>query len=272
MSKQAGDGRRETGRRRRGRLDDARPLRPRTSARSRGVRVVYVACEGESTEPDYLQYLNEQFGEGGDHDRPPFRIQPVYRKNGMSPLRVVEAVREIAGEDEAWALFDRDQWDEIPAAIRVAAEARIEIAMSHPSFDLWLLLHFQPFGGAQSGSSKLVVEKLRRAAGTDAFKDYDKRDDKRDDKSVRHARRDALKGRETKAVANARRLVASCPHGLCTPVNAMTEPIGRDSPAQSPWQWSARSGHHEDCPVLGRDPSTDVWRLLTSLGIRTDGG
>ncbi len=175
MSRRTEDGREQSARRRRGRLDDERPLTRRPESRRREVRVLYVACEGESTEPDYLQYLNEQFGDGDGRERQPFRIQPVYRKNGMTPSQVVEAARAAAAEDEAWALFDRDRWDDIPQAIKVAAESRIELAFSHPSFDLWLLLHFQAFSGAQSGSSKNVVDKLRQAV---AFRDYDKRGDK----------------------------------------------------------------------------------------------
>lgn len=228
---------------------------------------MYVACEGESTEPDYLQYLNEQFGDGDDQGRQPFRIQPVYRRNGLTPSGVVEAARKAAGEDEAWALFDRDQWDDIPQAVKAAAEAGIELAFSHPSFDLWLLLHFQTFGGAQGGSSKLVVEKLRQVKGTDAFKNYDKRNDK----SIKGSRRDALKGREGNAVAHARSLVVSCSHGACRPVHAKIEPIDRDAELQSAPEWAARSGHAPNCPVLQRDPSTDVWRLLVALGIHTGG-
>lgn len=253
-------------RKRRGRLEDERPLEPRSGSRSREVRVLYVACEGEATEPDYLQYLKEQFGDGDGQGRRPFRIQPVYRKNGMTPSGVVEAVRKAAGGDEAWALFDRDRWDDIPRAVKVAAESRIELAFSHPSFDLWLLLHFQTFGGAQSGSSKLVVEKLRQAKGADAFKDYDKRGDK----SIKGARRDALKEREGKAVERARSLVASCAQGLCKPGRAETGPVGRDAEQRSPQEWAARSGHAPECPILQRDPSTDVWRLLVALGIHPD--
>lgn len=263
-------GRKEQGlgrRKRRGHLEDERPLSPRSSIRSREVRVLYVACEGESTEPDYLQYLNDQFGDGDDQGRQPFRIQPVYRRNGLTPSGVVEAARKAAGEDEAWALFDRDEWNDIPQAVKEAAAAGIELAISHPSFDLWLLLHFQPFGGAQNGSSKLVIEKLRQAKGTDAFKDYDKRDDK----SIKGARRDALTGREAKAVTNARSLVACCPHGLCGPSSAKTAPIDRGAEPESPMEWAARSGHAQNCPILQRDPSTDIWRLLVALGIYTNG-
>ncbi|MEU7887235.1 RloB family protein [Microbispora bryophytorum] len=223
--------------------------------------MLYVACEGESTEPDYLQYLNEQFGDGDGRERQPFRIQPVYRKNGMTPSQVVEAARAAAAEDEAWAVFDRDRWDDIAQAIKVAAESQIELAFSHPSFDLWLLLHFQAFSGAQSGSSKNVVDKLRQAAGP--FRDYDKRGDK----SIKGPRRDALKGLEHKAVARARSLIASCPQGECAPARTEPDRAGRDAQPLPSNQWAARSGHAQDCPILRRDPSTDVWCLLVALGI-----
>jgi hypothetical protein len=262
------DGRGQGRRRRRGRLEDERPLEVRTGTRSREVRVLYVACEGESTEPDYLRYLNDRFGRSDGEGRRPFRIQPVSRKNGMIPSEVVDAVRKFAAEDEAWALFDRDEHHDIPQAAKDAAEHKVELAFSHPSFDLWLLLHFQAFSGAQSGSSKIVIEKLRKAKGAEAFKDYDKRNDK----SVKGARSKALEGREDKAVEHARGLVSSCAHASCKPGPAETEPIGRDAGSQSPQKWAARSGHASDCQILGRDPSTDVWRLLISLGIHPSGG
>ena len=266
VSRRSGKDQDQGRRRRRGRLEDERPLTSRSTSHSRGVRVLYVACEGESTEPDYLEYLNEQFGDGDGRGRQPFRIQPVYRKNGWTPSGVVEAASKAAGEDEAWALFDRDQWNDIPQAVEAAAASGVEIAFSHPSFDLWLLLHFQAFGGAQSGSSKLVVEKLRQARGAAPFKDYDKRDDK----SVKGARRDALKDRESKAVAHARSMVASCAQGACKPGQAKTDPVDHEAGPQSPREWAARSGHVPECPILRRDPSTDVWRLLIALGIHPD--
>ncbi|MCO5984950.1 RloB family protein [Actinoallomurus spadix] len=217
-----------------------------------------MACEGESTEPDYLEYLNERYGDTGST---PFRIQPIYRKNGMLPSETVEAVSEIAAEDEAWALFDRDEHHDILKAVKGAAAGNVDLAFSHPSFDLWLLLHFQAFGGTQSGSSKLVIEKLRQTDA--AFKDYGKRGDK----SIEAARRDALERNQDNAVARARGLVKSCPHGSCAPGRAVTDPVDRDAGTRSPQQWAARSGHAPDCPLLVRDPSTDVWRLLVSLGI-----
>ncbi|MYY12707.1 hypothetical protein GT204_28400 [Streptomyces sp. SID4919] len=126
-----------------------------------------------------------------------------------------------------------------------------------------MLLHFQPFTGAQNGSSKIVVEKLRGAPGAEAYRN----DDRRNDKSVQGGRRDALRGREVKAAAIARALVGTREHGGCTARCADAEPIERGAPARPAARWSARSGHSEYRPALNRDPSTDVWRLLAALGI-----
>ncbi len=82
----------------------------------------------------------------------------------------------------------------------------------------------------------------------------------------RATRREALRDREGTAVANARALVTACPHGACDAAQAQYESVDRNADV-SPAEWSARSGHAPGCPVLGRDPSTDVWRLLTALGI-----
>jgi hypothetical protein len=227
--------------------------------------VVYVACEGERTEVDYLYYLNEQFGRGAA-ERPPFRLIPLARKNGLSPLATVEYVLAEAGEDdEKWALFDRDGRDrdqEIPKAVRLAAKKRVEVGFSHPAFDLWLLLHFQAFTGREDGRSDAVIRQLRRVP---AFEKYDSHNDK----SVRGPRREALrdKNRERDAVRHAKKLVDQCEGGQCSWKEAATEPGGEEFPVQTPQKWMSRSGHSVNCEPLKRDPSTDMWRLLVSLGL-----
>ena len=261
-------------RKRRGSSDeDERPLVPVQPIPSKQERVLYVGCEGESTEPHYLDYLTKRFGTGErTKTGRPFRIVPVYKANGLPPEQVVEAVREKAATDETWALFDRDNHTKIPQAIEQAAADGTEICFSHPSFDLWLLLHFQSFGGKQSGTSKGVVEKLRKADS--AFKGFDKRNDK----SIQGPRRKALEGRVEVAIQNAKMLVSQCEHGDCKASLGQypVAPVGRTSPhnphhpPQSPHKWAARSGHAPDCKVLDRDPSSDVWRLLVSLSIEKD--
>ncbi|MDJ1137194.1 RloB family protein [Streptomyces iconiensis] len=250
---------------RRSKAQEAPPLSPFVPEQNKRENILYVGCEGESTEPDYLDHLNEAYGEAQS-----FRIHPVSVKNGLLPEQTVAAVREHAENAETWVLFDRDRHVDIPQAVEEAAEDSTEICFSHPSFDLWLLLHFQAFGGKQSGSSKLVKDKLRDAHP--AFKRFDQRNDK----SVQGPRRAALKGKEQDAVAHAKALVSQCEHGACKASQRKVEPVDRTSPEnpdhlpQSWRKWSARSGHALDCPILDRDPSTDVWRLLLRLGIVKD--
>ncbi|WP_329063102.1 RloB family protein [Streptomyces sp. NBC_01429] len=248
---------------------DEQPLIPTPTPppdASRAVRVAYVGCEGESTEVDHLNHLNDRYGDGSGYEGQRFHIQPVYKKNGYTLAEAVAAVRDEAAEDEAWALFDRDDHHDIPKTLREAAEGSTEVCFSHPSFELWLLLHFQEFGGRQSGKNKDVIKKLRQAHP--AFKKFDGRNDK----SIKDVRRTALDGSGTlkEAVSRAKRLVGQCEHGSCKAVNAKTYPYSRDNQPKSTTSWAARSGHAHDCETLRRDPSTDVWRLVVSLGIVED--
>ncbi|MDA2809453.1 RloB family protein [Nocardiopsis sp. RSe5-2] len=263
---------RDRRRRRRSSIDDEIPLGPSAASRDRQVRVLYVAVEGAATEPDYLIHLNHTFGDGGDRGdgRRPFQIHPISDRNGLLPKQAVAKAAEKAREgEEAWVLFDKDGADrdgDIREALAAASDVQVDVCLSHPSFDLWLLLHFQPFSGAQSGSSRHVVDKLRAARGAEAFKDYDKRNDK----SIKGRRRDALRGREAAAVANARALVNACEHGGCKAGKAQTGQVDRrpsGEPTAKRGRWAARTGHAPECDPVKRDPSTDVWRLLVSLGI-----
>lgn len=211
-----------------------RPLH-RGPGRARRQRVVYVAVEGEGTEPSYLGHLNRQFGEANG-----FGIKLLTVPNGLKPLKAVErciAEQERDPEGEFWAVFDRDQHVGIEAAFSEAARTGVEVAFSHPSFDLWLLLHFAQLSSAQGGSSRVVHQKLRTHPGFAGFGVRSKRLDAR--------QVDALLERRETATRHARQLVDRCPSGRC----------------------AAAAGHHGHCDPHRRDPSSDVWRLLAALKI-----
>ncbi|MFI6947679.1 RloB family protein [Streptomyces sp. NPDC050422] len=251
-------------RKRKSRKGEEKPLvapTPPPPADTRAQRVLYVGCEGESTEPDYLNYLNERFGDGSLSGGRRFKIQPVYTKNGYTPARAVAAAQSRAGEDEAWALFDRDKHHDIADAVKLAAEQGTEVCFSHPSFELWLLLHFQDFGGRRSGKNEDVIAALRKA--DPAFKKFDTRNNK----SVKDKRRTALDEKESGAVSRARRMVKQCEHGRCEAKSTRKDRYQWAGAPERPDPLIPQSGHAADCPVLGRDPSTDVWRLLVSLEI-----
>lgn len=153
--------------RRRSNPNVERRLQRGPAPRWRGNRVFYVAVEGERTEPDYLSYLNREFGR--EHQ---FFLHPLHRPNGMTPSEVVARVLEEHGGDDQsqhWAVFDRDQHPDIPQAFRDARRYGVRVAFSHPSFDLWLLLHFIPVAEQQHGSSQWIHEKLRQQHGFERF-------------------------------------------------------------------------------------------------------
>jgi len=153
---------------------------------------------------------------------------------------------------QVWALFDRDEHMDVRQAFALlrghneCAEERgilkIDIAFSSPSFDLWLLLHFQALANPQSGSSSEVHAKLRGHQAFDRFATDTSRS-----KAITPDRAAELMvpTRIENAMRNARALVKACPTQGCSP----------------------STGHFDVCDPLARDPSTDVWRLIDGLGI-----
>ncbi|MET9295698.1 RloB family protein [Streptomyces sp. NPDC003077] len=263
--------RREGGARRRDRSGGAGRLR-RTlgSYGDQSRRVVYVAAEGARTEPDYFRLLNEVYGERGSGKMFRLHVCSPSHANGLRPEAVVEQVPAEADPDcEKWAFFDRDAADcretAIRKAMRRAAGHGVQVALSHPSFELWLLLHFQPFTSQENGLDGAVVDRLRRHRDAKGFADYDRQSGERG-KGVAGERGASLLGREQTAVRNARKLVTDCPHGNCSPKGADIGPI---APVQRDTyeRWRRRTGHAAECDPLLRDPSTDVWRLVVALGI-----
>lgn len=205
---------------------------PRSLASRSSYAVFYVATEGEGTEYDYFDRLDKAYG-----PRCKFRIRmPPHhiRRNGLLPSDVVEHACGVPDEPaikQVWGLFDHDGRDNIDQVCSTAKRERVEVALSHPSFELWLLLHFQDFTpAAQKGENKQIIEKLRDAHP--AFADYEK-PSKRIDQSRFAALMEGDGSRIRNAVHRARRLA---------------QHFGRETPSQ-------------------RDPSTEVYRLIEALGI-----
>ena len=111
---------------------------------------VLVCCEGEVTEPSYLSGLKGEL-----------RIRLVHIEvvpSGSNPKTLVdyavekkqEAERKARREkddnlkyDEVWCVFDVNAHEHIPDAKQKAGANKINLAISNPCFELWLLLHFQ---------------------------------------------------------------------------------------------------------------------------------
>jgi hypothetical protein len=77
--------------------------------------------------------------------------------------------------DEVWCVFDVDDF-EIGSAVQRAGRAGLELAISDPCFELWLLLHHEDCRAFQNGYKDVVRRLKKHVVGYDktrlTFADY----------------------------------------------------------------------------------------------------
>ncbi|MFJ9577923.1 RloB family protein [Streptomyces sp. NPDC101191] len=97
-----------------------------------------VVCGAETTEYDYLNGFKAKF------KRPNLSLR-VTKKPG-SPLQVVEYAANrwggpSGGFDQIWCVVDVDEYQDLDQAMRYASANDVELVVSNPCFEIWLLLH-----------------------------------------------------------------------------------------------------------------------------------
>lgn len=130
-----------------------RPLRRKVATR-RIRKTLLVFCEGERTEPEYLNALKL---EPAVREVAAVEIRVAQANSGAVPLtlvrRAVEARSRAVSEndeiDEFWRVFDVE-WPvnhpNLAEAIVLAGNNEINLAVSNPCFEAWLILHFKELG------------------------------------------------------------------------------------------------------------------------------
>lgn len=135
---------------RKGRGTGARPLKRKVATR-KPRKTLVVFCEGERTEPEYLNALKRQ---PSVRDVAAVDLRVEAGQGGSVPRTLVSmatearsrATDEDAEIDEFWCVFDVEWPRNHPGlgeAIGQAHANGIEVAVSNPCFELWLILHFQ---------------------------------------------------------------------------------------------------------------------------------
>ena len=125
-------------------------LRRRTALRE-PKRTFLVFCEGIRTEPDYIEALRQ---EPAVRESASVEIRIDRAASGAVPLTLVNRAAEARdrypqeqGEiDEVWCLFDVEWPQNHPKLLEAREKARarnVNLAISNPCFELWLVLHFE---------------------------------------------------------------------------------------------------------------------------------
>jgi hypothetical protein len=140
-------------------MTNPRRNRDRKQARRQPFRdprpVILIVCEGD-TEHDYF----DGFWRAARNPRVTIHIP---EEHGV-PKTLVEIAKRLKNEaqseakrqgddnlafDSVWCVSDVDEHPNLPEARQMARDNGIELAISNPCFELWLLLHFRDNPGMQ---------------------------------------------------------------------------------------------------------------------------
>ena len=126
-----------------GMFKDLRRRKPTRQAKPRFL----IVCEGKVTEVEYLEAVLKQ---SGNH------VVLDFQHRYSDPRSIVRLAAKLKKEssraakrdlnqryEQIWCVFDRDEHPFVGEALDQARGNQIEVAFSDPSFELWLLLHFQ---------------------------------------------------------------------------------------------------------------------------------
>jgi len=148
------------------------PQRRRSFKRPLGERryrkMFVIAAEGVKTEPQYFALLNDLHAV--------IHVTCLKDKYNSAPPQVLKRMTKYLKEqgllktDEAWLVVDKDSWtdSQLQELHQWSQEAQNHgFALSNPSFEYWLLLHFEDGNGISS--TRDCSDRLRRY-----IPDYDK--------------------------------------------------------------------------------------------------
>lgn len=142
----------------------------------RDARLVVVASEGKDTERIYFKALAKEYANPRVHVHVLERSED--EKNNSSPEHVLKQLNDyktqyaLEADDELWLVVDKDSWTDGMLS-RVAAvcakDAAMNMALSNPCFELWLLLHLEDATSLTSEEYKMWLENRRKSKNADPY-------------------------------------------------------------------------------------------------------
>lgn len=159
-------------------------------------RTVLIVCEGKETERNYFDGLKRT-----DEVTKNYAVRVIPGKGGSRLQIVQHAVKQqkSLNKDECWCVLDTERLNnpetkrDFQDALDLAAANNIELAISNPSFEVWLVAHFQRTSRTFNDGDAAVnyLDSLFKAT---LNRDYEK-----NDKDIF----DCLRDRLSDAIANA---------------------------------------------------------------------
>lgn len=142
----------------------------------RDARLVVVASEGKDTERIYFKALAKEYANPRVHVHVLERSED--EKNNSSPEHVLKQLNDyktqyaLEADDELWLVVDKDSWTD-GMLFRVAAvcakDAAMNMALSNPCFELWLLLHLEDATSLTPEEYKMWLENRRKSKNADPY-------------------------------------------------------------------------------------------------------
>mgnify|MGYP000692908336 CR=1 FL=1 len=126
-------------------------------------KIFVLAYEGNHTEPQYYEALKETL----KHKEFTLHIESLKRSKNdtnSAPKHVFKALKEKQREfnfrksDEFWMIIDKDDWKHDEWVKKCESESNFHIALSNPTFELWLLLHVVDV----SKLSKEIIDEIEK--------------------------------------------------------------------------------------------------------------
>ena len=107
-----------------------------------------VVCEGTKTEPIYFHALRHAERSLIDLNVEPGGVPKTLVEKAVKLKREAEKMAKANRDsnflyDYVWCVFDIDEHPNIAEAKQQARDNAIQLAISNPCFELWILLHFQ---------------------------------------------------------------------------------------------------------------------------------
>ncbi|OPC82205.1 hypothetical protein B4N89_15805 [Embleya scabrispora] len=146
-------------------------------------RVVFVFTEGEVTEPSYFDIITEVGVLKNPAAKVELRIANRKKKVDRKPIDLVEMAADFlrektreakraklkgaAAQPQVWCVFDHDNHPRVPEAMKLAKEAGVHVAFSHPCFEVWRLAHYKAVTGSFEGVCDLVADRLPFQRGSE---------------------------------------------------------------------------------------------------------